>query len=220
MSSADTTSRRYARARFALLAVLLAVAAAFALTQDFVSADRLREAVDGSPYAAVVFIALYALLTVLLVPGALGSAAAGALFGAVWGTALTLVGATLGATLAFVLARVLGRAQVERYAGGRIASVDRWLTDRGLGAVLFLRLVPLFPFNAVNYGAGLSGLPARTYVVGTAIGILPGTVAYVGLGAGLSDPGSTTFLASLGLLAALTAAGFLALRLPRVRSMV
>jgi uncharacterized membrane protein YdjX (TVP38/TMEM64 family) len=98
-------------------------------------------------------------------------------------------------------------------AGPRVAGVDRWLTDRGLGAVLFLRLVPLFPFNAVNYGAGLSGLPTATYVAGTAVGILPGTVAFVGLGAGLDDPGSATFLASLALLGVLSAAGVAALRL-------
>lgn len=200
------------RVRFGVLVALLAGTAALLLTQD-ASPTAVREAVEAAPAAPVVFVVLYAALTVLLVPGAVGSTAAGALFGAFWGTALTV----LGATAAFLIARSLGRAQIERMAGPKIAGVDRWLTDRGVGAVLFLRLVPLFPFNAVNYGAGLTAVPLRTYVAGTAIGILPGTVAFVGLGAGLDDPGSATFLGSLGLLVALSGAGVVALRVTRPR---
>lgn len=204
------------RVRFGVLVALLAGTAALLLTQD-ASPTAVREAVEAAPAAPVVFVVLYAALTVLLVPGAVGSTAAGALFGAFWGTALTVLGATIGATAAFLIARSLGRAQIERMAGPKIAGVDRWLTDRGVGAVLFLRLVPLFPFNAVNYGAGLTAVPLRTYVAGTAIGILPGTVAFVGLGAGLDDPGSATFLGSLGLLVALSGAGVVALRVTRPR---
>ena len=185
------------------------------VTQGLASPTEVREAVEGAPAAPLIFVVVYAVFTVLLIPGAVGSTAAGVLFGAAWGTALTAIGATAGATAAFVIARWLGREGVERLTGGKIERLDRWLSARGLGAVLFLRLVPLFPFNFVNYGAGLTGLRLRSYVVGTAIGILPGTVAYVGLGAGLDDPGSATFLASLGLLAVLSAAGLVALRLSR-----
>jgi len=198
------------RVRFGVLVALLAGTAALLLTQD-ASPTAVREAVEAAPAAPVVFVVLYAALTVLLVPGAVGSTAAGALFGAFWGTALTVLGATIGATAAFLIARSLGRAQIERMAGPKIAGVDRWLTDRGVGAVLFLRLVPLFPFS------GLTPVPLRTYVAGTAIGILPGTVAFVGLGAGLDDPGSATFLGSLGLLVALSGAGVVALRVTRPR---
>lgn len=198
--------------RVALVVTLLALAVLL-FTQDLTSPAGVRSAVDGAPVAApALFVGIYVLLTVLLVPGAVGSTAAGVLFGAAWGTVLTVLGATGGATAAFLIARWLGREQVERLAGPKVAAVDRWFSERGLGAVLFVRLVPLFPFNAVNYGAGLTGLRFPTYVGGTAIGILPGTVAYVGLGAGLDDPGSSTFLASLGLLAVLSAVGFIALR--------
>ena len=197
----------------AALGLTLIGAAVLLFTQDLTSPAGVRNAVDGSSVAApLVFVAIYVVLTVLLVPGAVGSTAAGVLFGAAWGTALTVFGATAGATIAFLIARALGREQVERLAGPKVAAVDRWFSERGLGAVLFVRLVPLFPFNAVNYGAGLSGLSFRTYVVGTGIGIVPGTVAFVGLGAGLGDPGSSTFLASLGLLAVMSAVGFVALR--------
>ena len=193
-----------------VLGGLLAVLAG----QGLLSPARIREVAEEAPVAApVVFALLYALLTVLLIPGGVRSLVAGALFGPVWGTVVTVVGATIGATIAFLIARSVGRAHVERITGPRIASVDRWITDRGLGAVLFVRLVPFFPFNTVNYAAGLTGLPLRTFILGTLIGMTPGTAAYVGLGAGLDAPNSAGFLASAAVLAGLSLAGILALRL-------
>ncbi len=193
-----------------VLGALLAVLAG----QGLLSPARIRQLVEEAPVAApVVFVVLYALFTVLLVPGGVRSLVAGALFGPVWGTVVTVVGATIGATIAFLIARSLGRAHVERITGSRIARVDRWITDRGLGAVLFVRLVPFFPFNTVNYAAGLTGLPLRIFFAGTLIGMTPGTAAYVGLGAGLDAPNSRGFLASAAVLAGLSLAGLLALRL-------
>jgi uncharacterized membrane protein YdjX (TVP38/TMEM64 family) len=163
------------------------------------------------------FIGLYALLTVLLVPGSLGSAAAGALFGPVLGTLFTVVGATLGATLSFVIARRLGRERVKRIAGRRMERIDAWLARRGFLAVLYARLVPLFPFNALNYVAGVSGVAARDYVAATAIGIVPGSFAYVALGSSLRDPGSPGFVAALALVGALGALGPVLARATRKR---
>lgn len=201
-------------ARLAIAAAALAALLAALASQDLLSPTRIRELVQEAPVAApLVFVLLYALLTVLLIPGGVRSLVAGALFGPVWGTVLTVIGATIGASVAFLIARSVGRAHVERIAGSRVARIDRWITDRGLGAVLFVRLVPLFPFNTVNYAAGLTGLPLRTFSFGTLIGATPGTAAYVGLGAGLDSPGSSGFLASGALLVGLSLAGIIALRL-------
>ena len=205
-------------ARLAIAAGALALLLAALASQDLLSPTRIRELVQEAPIAApVVFVLLYALLTVLLVPGGVRSLVAGALFGPVWGTVVTVIGATIGASGAFLIARAVGRDHVERITGPRIAGIDRWITDRGLGAVLFVRLVPLFPFNLVNYAAGLTGLRLRTFAVGTLIGATPGTAAYVGLGAGLDDPGSRGFLTSAALLGALSLAGVIALRLASPR---
>ncbi len=188
----------------------------FLASQDLLSPARIRGFVRQAPVAApVVFVLLYAALTVLLIPGAVRSLLAGALFGPVWGTVLTVVAATIGASAAFLIARSVGRAHVERIAGPRITQIDRWITDRGLGAVLFVRLVPLFPFNTVNYAAGLTGLRLRTFAFGTLVGVIPGTTAYVGLGASLDEPGSGGFLAYAAVLAGLSLAGVVALRLAR-----
>ena len=192
------------------LAAILVVLA----RNGLLSPTRIREVVQEAPVAApVVFVLIYALLTVLLIPGGVRSLVAGALFGPFWGTLVTVVGATIGAVAAFLIARSIGRAHVERIAGPRISGIDRWITDRGIGAVLFVRLVPLFPFNTVNYAAGLTGLRLSTFAVGTLIGMTPGTAAYVGLGAGLDSPRSPGFLASAAVLVALSLAGIVALRL-------
>ena len=201
-------------ARLAIAVVALAAIAAALAAQGLHSPSRIREVVEAAPVAApVVFVLLYALLTVLLIPGGVRSLVAGALFGPVWGTVVTVVGATIGAIVAFLIARSVGRAHVERIAGPRISRLDRWITDRGLGAVLFVRLVPLFPFNTVNYAAGLTGLRLPTFALGTLVGMTPGTAAYVGLGAGLDSPGSRGFLGSAAVLIALSLAGIVALRL-------
>lgn len=165
--------------------------------------------------APIAFVAIYALLTVALVPGSAPSLAAGALFGAAWGSLLTVIGATLGATAAYVFARRVGRAPLRARTGARFARLDDWVARRGFRAVLYVRLIPIFPFNAVNYAFGMTSVTPRAYVVATAIGIVPGTVAFVALGSSLRDPGSTGFLVALGAVAALTAGGLLAGRIHR-----
>lgn len=154
----------------------------------------------------LLFVLTYAVLTVLLVPGSVSTLAAGALFGALWGTVLTVIGATLGATAAFALARRGGRARVQRAAGPRVERVDEWLSGRGFLAVLYVRLFPIVPFSAFNYAAGLSGISRRDYVAGTAIGIVPGTFAFVALGDALGKPGSPKFLIALALVVVLAVA--------------
>ncbi len=193
------------RARLALLALLLiGLSGALIVTGGGLSQDRVEEWIgDPSPGSALLYTLLYVGLTVLLFPGAVITAAGGALFGAVLGTLLTLVGATLGATASFLIGRRLGRAQVERIAGRRIGAIDSWLERRGLLAVLYVRLVPLFPFNALNYAAGVSALKLRDYVLGTAIGIVPGTFAFAALGSSLDDPVSPEFLGAVGLVVVL-----------------
>jgi uncharacterized membrane protein YdjX (TVP38/TMEM64 family) len=128
--------------------------------------------------ARLIYVAFYIVGTVLLLPGTVLSFAGAVLFGAYEGTLYTWVGATIGATLAFGMARVLGRDFVERLFGGRFAAFDQRIRDHGFSGLLIIRLLPLFPFNAVNFGGGLTGIRLRDYVLATAIGIVPGTFVY------------------------------------------
>jgi uncharacterized membrane protein YdjX (TVP38/TMEM64 family) len=160
--------------------------------------DVLRNFVEtAGPLQALVFVVAYVILSVLLVPGTISSVAAGALFGPAWGTLLALAGATIGAIAAFETARALGRERVRARLGRRTDAADRWVRSRGLLGVITLRLVPVVPFNVLNYAFGLSTVQRRNHVLGTAIGIAPGTVAFVGLGSSIADPTSAGFLGSL-----------------------
>ncbi len=202
------------RVRLGLLAGVLLVVFAAAVVFGGPSRARIDGAVRDSGIAApVVFVVLYAVLTVLLFPGAVVTAVGGAVFGTALGTALAVVGATLGAAASFLLGRRLGRKHVERMTGRRLAQVDAWLERRGFLAVLYLRLIPAVPFNLLNYAAGVSAVRRRDYLLATAIGIVPGTFAYAALGGSIHDPTSPAFLGAVGLIVVLAVAGPLLSRL-------
>lgn len=171
------------------LGVLLAglVAVALVLGPPDVAAMRARVDEAGA-WGPVLFVALYLGLSLIPCPKALLTAAGGALFGLVPGAALALLAALAGAVISFGLGRVLGREAVDRLTRGRLAQVDALLRDHGLAAVLVVRLVPLVPFIAINYAAGLTGLRLRHFVVGSAVGMVPGSLAYAALGAYGTDP--------------------------------
>lgn len=205
--------------RLVALILLLAGIVAVALLIGVPSTGQVHDAVDSAGAAApLAFVALYAVATLAPVPKAPLSLAAGALFGAWWGSVLVWCAAMVAALAAFVLARWLGRAGVERVLGSRGHRVDAMLEHRGLLAVLVLRLVPVVPFTALNYAAGLSSVGVRDFVLGTAVGIVPGTVAYVVLGAYVGTPGSWPFLVALAALLLLSAGGLIVARRSRRRS--
>jgi uncharacterized membrane protein YdjX (TVP38/TMEM64 family) len=123
---------------------------------------------------------------VLLVPGSVLTLGTSFLLGAGWGLAAVSIGSTLGATAAFLVGRRLGRDWVRERIGGhdRLSGVDGAIAREGFKVVLLLRLSPLIPYNALNYALSLTGVGLRDYVIGSWLGMLPGTVLYVALGAG------------------------------------
>ena len=133
-------------------------------------------------WAPAGFVLLYAAGTVLFFSGALLSLAGGALFGPVWGTVWNLLGATLGATLAFLIARGLGADWVARRLGGQFQRLVDGAAAEGWRFVALMRLVPLVPFNLLNYALGLTRISLSTYVLASAICMLPGAIAYTWLG--------------------------------------
>ncbi len=134
-------------------------------------------------WGPVLFVLLQGVVTVTPVPRTIFTVAAGVLFGSVAGALLTVTGAIIAAAAAFWLVRLVGRGFVERHSHRAGVSWIRARLERsGLLAVLSLRLIPVVPFPVLNYAAGLSGLRFTPYLIGTALGILPGTVAVVVLG--------------------------------------
>lgn len=128
-----------------------------------------------------VYVGIYIIAVVMAIPGAAITALAGALFGSVLGVVVVSVGSTVGAGLCFLIARFLAREAITRkLAGNRHFERLEVLTNRhGALMVAIARLVPLFPFNVLNYGFGLTGIPFSTYLMWSWLCMLPGTVLYV-----------------------------------------
>jgi uncharacterized membrane protein YdjX (TVP38/TMEM64 family)/rhodanese-related sulfurtransferase len=164
------------------LILLAAVATAIAFRDRF-DATALQAWVEGAGAAGpLLFMLVYALATVLFLPGSVLTLAGGALFGPLWGTLWNLTGATLGAALAFLIARYLGADWVTRRAGSRLARLNDGVSAEGWRFVAFTRLVPVFPFNLLNYALGLTRIPFVAYLLATWIFMLPGAIAYTWLG--------------------------------------
>lgn len=138
---------------------------------------------------AGVFVIVYVLACVLFLPGSLLTLGAGAVFGVGVGFPLVSLGSTLGATASFLIGRFLLRDWVARRASShpRFAAVERAVARGGWRIVGLLRLSPLFPFNLLNYGLGLTPVRLREYVLASWIGMMPGTLLYVWLGALAGD---------------------------------
>lgn len=142
-------------------------------------------------WGGVAFVGLYAVAAVAMAPGSILTLAAGAIFGLGMGVFWVFIGATLGAALAFLVARYVARGWVERRIAGspRFAAVDRAIGQDGRKIVFLLRLSPLFPFNLMNYGLGLTRVRFLDYLVAS-VGMLPGTLLYVYYGKVAGDVAS------------------------------
>lgn len=182
------------KALLGVAAALLVVAAIVAFLLQPSQEDLENAFGGGGVLGPVIYGAVYAALTVAFVPGLPLTLAAGALYGAVGGAAVAIAGATVGATGAFLLSRRGTRGSVKQVSGARFRALERRLSGKGLFALLALRLIPVVPFNALNYAAGASSISTRDYILATGFGIIPGAVAYAALGAGLDDPASPLFI--------------------------
>jgi uncharacterized membrane protein YdjX (TVP38/TMEM64 family) len=145
----------------------------------------LVEWVHGAGWLGVVVYGLaYILATLLLIPGSVLTLGAGFVYGPVWGTLFVSPVSVLSATLAFLLGRSVLRGWISRRMQPypRFAAIDEAVSENSFKVVLLLRLSPIFPFNLLNYGLGLTGVRLRDYVIASFLGMLPGTLLYVYLG--------------------------------------
>lgn len=172
--------------RFLRGGILLLLAAGIALA--LIYRDRFDVAAlevwiqDAGIWAPLLFMLVYAVAAVLFLPGSVLTLAGGALFGPVLGTFYNLTGATIGATLAFLIARYLASDWVANKTGGRLKQLVNGVEGEGWRFVAFTRLVPLFPFNLLNYALGLTRIRFSHYLLATYICMLPGAIAYTYLG--------------------------------------
>ena len=169
--------------RWILLSLLVGGVFLAVMYREVFHLNALQEWVTQSGLLGpLVFVLIYALAALLFLPGAMVTLAGGVIFGPLWGTLYNLTGATLGASLAFLLARYLAADWVEQKSEGRLKQLKHGVEREGWRFVAFVRLVPLFPFNLLNYALGLTKIPFSQYVIATYLFMLPGAVAYTYLG--------------------------------------
>jgi uncharacterized membrane protein YdjX (TVP38/TMEM64 family) len=149
--------------------------------------ESLKALVAARPLVtAIGFVLAYTVAIAISLPGgAILTILGGFLFGTVLGAGLAVVGATAGAALLFLIARTSLGEPLRRRAGPWLARMEAGFRDNALSYLLVLRLVPLFPFWLVNIVPAFLGVPLRTYVLATALGIIPGSLVYASVGNGL-----------------------------------
>ncbi len=176
--------------KFLLFLVILAAAAA---AWVFLPLDRFPEFVDWvrgqGLLGALLLGGVYVVATVLMIPGSLITLAIGAIYGPWLGSALVSPASVLGATLAFLLGRGLLRPSIERRmaASRRFQALAGAIEREGFKILFLVRLSPVFPFTVINYAFGLTRVRLRHFLVGSFLGMLPGTLMYVYLGSTVGD---------------------------------
>ena len=185
-----TFSRQTIAIGLAILVFVLGIVAfvimKFSDTFHIPTAEDISGWIEGYGAAGpVMYLLLYALAPLLFVPSFPISMAAGVLFGPLWGTVFASLGSTLGALLPFIISRHFARPYVERHIRGRMKDLDEKIEAHGWIYLAITRLIPLFPFELLNYGFGLTKVRFLTYIVVSWIGMLPATVAYVFFGSSI-----------------------------------
>ena len=169
--------------RVALLIGAILVLFVLALTFDIgAQLKALRGWIDSlGAWGPIVFVGIYVLATIAMVPGTGPTAIAGGLFGSFWGLVCVSLSSTLGAAACFLIARYFARDAVAAWLEGseRFAKLDKLTETHGAWIVAITRLVPVFPFNLLNYGFGLTRVKFWTYVFFSWLCMLPGTAMYV-----------------------------------------
>jgi uncharacterized membrane protein YdjX (TVP38/TMEM64 family) len=212
-----------------IAALALVVVAFFALHGErYLSLETVKANRDAllafanAHYGAALAIAfaVYVIATAFSLPGGLVlSLTAGFLFGRWVGTVLVVIAATIGATILFTAARYLFADAARRRMGALGEKINAGFTENALSYLLFLRLVPLFPFFLVNLAPAFTTISVRTFVIGTLIGIIPGSFVFVNLGQTLGRIDSLSGLLSAETIAAFVLLGALALVPVAVRKM-
>ncbi|MCF6274295.1 MAG: VTT domain-containing protein [Robiginitomaculum sp.] len=198
MPAPDPQAKKSKLKRFLPLAIIAAALTAFFALggPKYISLDALRDnqeflkifVADNTILAVVGFVAIYAILVAISVPGAgFLSIFAGFLFGLTTGVPAVIIGATTGATIIFLVARSALGSGLAAKAGPFMAKFEKGLKENELSYLFILRLVPIFPFFIVNIVPALFDVKVRNYVLTTFFGIIPGSFVYVSVGNGIGD---------------------------------
>ncbi|MCG1023694.1 TVP38/TMEM64 family protein [Sutcliffiella horikoshii] len=181
-------------AKLLLLAIVISVLLVINYRYVSISPSSIREWILGfGVWAPIIYIILYTVRPLVLFPASVLSLGAGLAFGALWGTIYTIIGASSGAVLSFMVARKLGKNLAKTSWKGKAASIQQNMEKRGFFYILILRLLPIVNFDLISYVAGISKVRFIHFLLGTVLGIIPGTFAFNFLGSSFVE-GDYTYL--------------------------
>lgn len=190
----------------AALAATLAFAGLMYFIFSRFTAEDIRSALTASgPLAPYLYVLLFTVLPAFFFPVAVLALDGGLLFGLLAGSLYTFIGAMLNCTLMFMLARNTLRKPIHSYVGRKLSPYWQQKLDesggrKGFLLLIALRLIPLVPYNLINYAFALTKMKFKTYMIASALGIIPGTVIFINIGDKAIDPSAPSFWISLGLL--------------------
>ena len=180
-----------------IIIAIVAIVAVYSLLShygvtDYLKRDnipKIKEKIDRfGPIAPLVYIGFYILATIFFLPGLPVTMLSGLAFGPIWGVVYASIGAVIGVSCAFLIARYVARGMVEGWVQGnaQFRRIDEGVQRQGWRMLMITRLIPLFPFNLQNYAYGLTKIRFLTFFFASWICMLPGTAAYVQLGAAVN----------------------------------
>lgn len=157
----------------------------------------------------MVYIVMFSLVPLTLFPDSILAIAGGLAFGFVKGYIYTTIGALIGGSISFYISRKLGRDVVKKFTKERLDSIEDMINDRGFFIIFLLRLIPLFPFDVISYGAGLTSIKYKDFILATFVGTIPGIAVFINIGAQSLNIGSNSFYISIAALILLFALSFI-----------
>ncbi|MDZ5252538.1 TVP38/TMEM64 family protein [Clostridium sp. LIBA-8841] len=176
--------KKFHKIFISLFIIVLILIMFYFMNKDIININTLRNLIlDSGYFAPLIYIIAFSLVPLTFFPDSLLAILGGTLFGLSRGFLYTSIGALIGGSISFFISRILGQSFVEKLENDKLKNIQNLLKDNGFLMILLLRLIPLFPFDLISYGAGLTKISYKDFVLGTLIGTIPGILVFVNLGA-------------------------------------
>lgn len=176
--------KKFYKIFISLFIIALILIMFYFMNKDIMNVDTLKNLIlDSGYFAPLIYIIAFSLVPLTFFPDSLLAILGGTIFGLSRGFLYTSIGALIGGSISFFISRILGQSFVEKLENDKLKNIQNLLKDNGFLMILLLRLIPLFPFDLISYGAGLTKISYKDFLLGTLIGIIPGILVFVNLGA-------------------------------------
>lgn len=160
-------------------------------------------------FAPIVYIVMFAIVPLTFFPDSILAISSGLIFGFYKGYIYTTIGALLGGSIAFFLARYIGYDLLKKISNDKLSKIEKLINANGFYIIFLLRLIPLFPFDIISYGAGLTSVDYKQFLLATFLGTIPGIAVFTNIGASALDISGTSFYISIAMLILLFAISIL-----------